>query len=123
MGDKSDDNPDCWADRAAKARAHGRVDGRAPLCVALKGDPMASSTQRALATRAIHAAGLIEYWSGEIEKVMVKQNINTPFPGPDESVTLKAKVLKLMFSDMLPLTREIRELERNLKSETIRWRK
>jgi len=38
-------------------------------------------------------------------------------------VTLKAKVLKLMFSDMLPLTREIRELERNLKRETIRWRK
>ena len=83
---------------------------------------MASTTQRALANRAVQAANLMAYWSGQIEQEMAKQGLEAR-PRPSETVTLNAEKVARMLLRMLILIDEIHELQGNLAKERIRARR
>jgi hypothetical protein len=81
---------------------------------------MTSATQRALVTRAIRAAELMEDWREEIAKEMDRQGAwYSLINDPDETVTLKARLASAMVSHMTQLIGEIRGFQRNLVTQRL----
>jgi hypothetical protein len=76
---------------------------------------MSSSTQRALAQRAIGAANLMEAFQRKLAQEMEQQNINWDAPN---TVTLSLPVPMIldMCTKMVVLKKEIRQLEKNLEN-------
>jgi|HubBroStandDraft_1064217.scaffolds.fasta_scaffold881207_2 hypothetical protein len=80
---------------------------------------MATATQRALADRALRAAGLMEALGQTLLGDLQKYKDSPP---STKEAPIRLLSIDLVFNSMLPLAKEIRLFEKNLRQERIRGR-